>query len=602
MVSAACRRSPWPWARPSGPTDQRLVFACPPSVVILGMRRWVLAALVVFCLGAAPRPSLAAGDPADGTVFIRVIGTVRALRGDDPRMRREVLLGRSDVPIASGTGFIVSPDGWIVTNLHVVSGEKRVVVVDGEKIEVAVEVQRIEVVVRGGRGQPMQLTASVTASDAELDLAILYVSGQNLPYVPLGDSDAIVAGDAVRALGYPFGQQVEMALDLRAGADVTPEITVSPGSVSSLRRDDAGDIRYVQTTAPLNPGNSGGPIVDADGHVVAVAQLEITDGKSAGLGFGIPVNVVKRFLRRQALDNRLPAPMVEIGGDLELPAKGLRLRVPAGFADHSPIRLRLDTATTESALALRIDRLAAVKSLDQVENAFLREGVFDRFRTDGTPRRTARTVEGRRVIEGYVAGSDPTTGQPMAAVYAVIDAGREWILARYIGTAEAIAINRSVLHASLTGLEVGALLTAEIAKPVPAAFALVAVAGSPIPVPVPSGWLVEPGAPSPCGTLAPPAAAISAAPAGDFTVLFRAAWRPAATDAVAAARACVSARGAGGAASYAADATWWGLPYRAEGAFVAVPEGLWQLEAVAPASKMPLVLPAFIAWMGAFAP
>lgn len=579
------------------------MFGGPPTVVIFSMcRRVLVVALVVLCLGAAPRPSLAAGDPADGTVFIRVIGTVRALRGDDPRMRREVLLGRSVMPVASGTGFIISPDGWIVTNLHVISSEKRVVQIDGEKVEVAVEVQQVEVVIPGGRGQPIHLKASVTASDAELDLAILYISGQNLPYVPLGDSDAIVAGDPVRALGYPFGQLVETVLDLRAGPAAIPEITISPGAVSSLRRDDAGAIRYVQTTAPLNPGNSGGPIVDADGHVVAVAQLEITDGKSAGLGIGIPVNVLKRFLQRQALDGRLPALMVELGGELDAPAKGLRLRVPAGFADHSPIRLRLDTATGDPALALRVDRLAAMTSLDQLESAFLRDGVFDRFRTDGSPRRTVRTVEGRRVIEGYVAGTDPATGQPMATIYAVIDAGREWILARYIGTTEAIAINRSVLQASLTGLEVGALLTAEIVKPVPAAFAAVAVAGSPIPVPVPVGWIVEPGAPSPCSGLAPPAAAISATPGGDFTVLFRAAWRPATAGAVAAARACVSQPGAAGAASYAADATWWGVPYRAEGAFVAVPGGLWHLEAVGPASKMSLVLPAFMAWVGAFTP
>jgi S1-C subfamily serine protease len=172
----------------------------------------------------------------------------------------------------------------------------------------------------------LRFLASVTASDADLDLAILYVSGQNLPYVSLGDSDAIASGDPVRALGYPFGEQVEIGLGSRAGADVTPGITVSPGSVSSLRRDSAGDIRYVQTTAPLNPGNSGGPIVYPDGYVVAVAQLEITDGGSAGLGFGIPVNVLKQFLRRHALDSRLAAPMLDLAKYLDVPSKGLRLR------------------------------------------------------------------------------------------------------------------------------------------------------------------------------------------------------------------------------------------------------------------------------------
>jgi S1-C subfamily serine protease len=566
------------------------------------IRRRVVAVLLVSWLAAVPGLCLAGGDPADGTVFIRVVGTVRALRGDDPRMRREVLVGRSDVTVATGTGFVVSPDGWIVTNRHVVSGDRRVVLIDGEKVEIAVEVQRIEVVVPGNRGESLQFLASVTGSDAELDLAILYVSGQNLPYVSLGDSDAIASGDPVRALGYPFGGQLEIGRDSRAGADVTPGITVSPGSVSSLRRDNAGDIRYVQTTAPLNPGNSGGPIVDADGYVVAVAQLEITDGRSAGVGFGVPVNVVKRFLRRHALDNRLPATMVDLAGYIDVPSKGLRLRVPDGFADHSPFRLRLDTAAAESALALRIDRLVSPRSLDQVENAFLLEGVFDRFRAGGTPRRVARTVEGRRMIEGYVTGSDPTTGHPMSVVYAVIDADRELIVARYIGTAEIVALNRSVLQASLTGLEVRALMTAEIAKGLPTALAPTAVSGASTPVPVPAGWLVEPGAPSSCAGLPAPSLGFSAMPAGDFTVQFRAAWRPAAADAVAAARACAPERGALGAASYASAANWWGVPYRAEGAFVAGPGGVWHLEAIAPASKMAFVLPAFTAWVGAFTP
>ena len=256
------------------------------------------------------------------------------------------------------------------------------------------------------------------------------------------------------------------------------------------------------------------------------------------------MNVIKRFLRRHALDNRLPAPILDLAGYLEAPSKGLRLRVPDSFADHSPFRLRLDTTVAESTLALRIDRLSSASSLDQVENAFLVEGMFDRFRAGGAPRRASRTVEGRRVIEGYAVGSDPTTGQPMSAVYAVLDAGREWIVARYIGTAEVVALNRSVLQASLTGLEVRALMTAEIAKGFPTSLASTAVSGAGTPVPVPDGWLVEPGAPSSCGGLAAPSLGFAATPAGDFTVQFRAAWRPAVSDSVTAARACAVERGA----------------------------------------------------------
>jgi hypothetical protein len=102
--------------------------------------------------------------------------------------------------------------------------------------------------------------------------------------------------------------------------------------------------------------------------------------------------------------------------------------------------------------------------------------------------------------------------------------------------------------------------------------------------------------------LAAPSLGFAATPAGDFTVQFRAAWRPAAADSVAAARACAPERGALGAASYAAATNWWGVPYRAEGAFVAGPGGVWHLEAIAPASKMAFVLPAFTAWVGAFTP
>lgn len=557
----------------------------------------------VLCVAPGSRVGATGNDPVHGTVFIRVIGNVRVLRGDDDRFRREVLLGLSDIPVATGTGFIVSADGWIVTNHHVVSGENRVLTIRGQKVEVAVEVQRIEVVVPGRRGRAQQFTASVSAADAELDLAVLYVSGQDLPYVALGDSDAMSPGEPVRALGYPFGDQVEIGRTAATGPDVPPDVTVSPGAVSSIRRDDAGEVRYVQTTAPLNPGNSGGPIVDADGYVVAVAQLGLRDRSGRGVDFGIPVNVVKRFLRLHALDQRLPVPLVGLAGYLEAPAKAVRLRVPDGFADQSPFRLRVDTTMSDSVFTLRIDRFSSLRTLEQIESAFLTEGVLDRFRAAGTPRRTARAADGRRVIEGYVTGSDPTTGQELSTVYALLDLGRERIVARYIGTAEAIAVNRSVLQASLAGLEARPLLTAEVSRPLPSAWGHTTIEGSSTTVPIPEGWLVEPGAPSPCGSLGPPSLALATSPPGDFTVQFRAAWRPlTGGDVISIAKACAPQGGAAGPGSYASSLDWWNVAFKVEGVFVATTGGVWHLEALMPASKSSAIVPAFTAWARAFAP
>jgi hypothetical protein len=121
-------------------------------------------------------------------------------------------------------------------------------------------------------------------------------------------------------------------------------------------------------------------------------------------------------------------------------------------------------------------------------------------------------------------------------------------------------------------------------------------------VSIPEGWLAEPGAPSSCAGLPAPEGGFAAAPAGDFTVQFRVAWRAGAASPETAARACGTEPGALGAASYATAASWWGVPYRAEGAFVAARGGVWHLEAIAPASKMAFALPAFAAWVDAFRP
>ncbi|MGQ0734152.1 MAG: S1C family serine protease [Acidobacteriota bacterium] len=578
-------------------------MAFPPSF----RRRALLSAAYAAVVWLSPASAAVSrdADPKDGTVFIRLVGDVSVLRGDDPRLRRDVLLDLSDVPVATGSGFLVSPDGLIVTNAHVVAGERRVATIAGQRVEVAVDVQRIEVVVPGHDRDPTprRYQASVTASDDELDLAVLFIGGQDLPYVPLGDSDAIAPGESLQAIGYPFGEAIEIARP-SGGVDAPPpDVSVSPGAVSAFRRDAAGLVRYVQTTAKLNPGNSGGPIVDEEGFVVAVAELELRDRTGRGVGFGIPVNVVKQFLRRHGLDQRLPARLLELGAHLDNDAKGIRMPLPDGLADHSPRRLRVDSAGSDSALALRIDRLASGSSLEQIERAFLGGEALDRLRVDGSPKRRPRAGDKGRRIDGYAKATDPRSGQELRLVYAVVDLGKERVVARYLGTPEAVATNRSVLQASLAGLELRPLLTAEIAGTLRTNWTTFATGpGGSTLIPVPAGWVVEPGGPSPCAALGEAALALAASPAGDFTVQLRASWRPGASgDLMNAARSCAPSADPSVDAAYVSSADWWGTSYQVEGLFFPGPGGVWHLEGVAPRAKSAAAGAVFKAWVAAFA-
>jgi putative serine protease PepD len=172
---------------------------------------------------------------------------------------------------ATGSGFVVSKDGLIVTNDHVVDGASRVRVVVGTS------------------KQPQE--ATVVGADPSRDLALLKVDGHDLKTLPLGDSSSVGVGDSAYAIGNPFGL----------------DHTFTTGIVSALDRDlqapDGSKISgAIQTDAAINPGNSGGPLLDGDGKVVGVnSQIETGnsgggEGGNVGIGFAIPVNTVKSFI------------------------------------------------------------------------------------------------------------------------------------------------------------------------------------------------------------------------------------------------------------------------------------------------------------------
>lgn len=166
-----------------------------------------------------------------------------------------------------GSGFLISPDGYILTNDHVAGNAKE-----------------ITVTLTGGE----KYKAELVGSDPVTDIALLKIDGRGLPHVRLGNSDDVVIGEWVIAFGNPFGL-----------FDISDQPTVTVGVVSAVNMNLRGQEGHVyrgmiQTDAAINSGNSGGPLVNAVGEVIGVNAVIYTPNQgSIGLGFAIPINRVK---------------------------------------------------------------------------------------------------------------------------------------------------------------------------------------------------------------------------------------------------------------------------------------------------------------------
>ena len=162
-----------------------------------------------------------------------------------------------------GSGFIVNDRGLVITNNHVVS--------DAD-----------EIIVRLKDGR--EFDAELIGADQPSDVALLKIDGENLPVVPLGDSENLQVGQWVLAVGNPFGLSD----------------TVTAGIVSAKGRSSVGIVdmeNFIQTDASINPGNSGGPLVNLDGEVVGINTAILSrSGGSVGIGFAIPINMAKSIV------------------------------------------------------------------------------------------------------------------------------------------------------------------------------------------------------------------------------------------------------------------------------------------------------------------
>ena len=174
----------------------------------------------------------------------------------------------------SGSGVILDPEGFILTNAHVVQGARRVQVLLARSL-------------RGTAGgtsllkpRGRMVEAQIVGMDQETDLAVLRIPDRELPFLELGDSDELKQGQLVLAFGSPFGL----------------ENSVTLGVVSSVARQFRPEdpVVYIQTDAPINPGNSGGPLVDAHGKVMGINTFIVSQsGGSEGVGFAVPSNIAK---------------------------------------------------------------------------------------------------------------------------------------------------------------------------------------------------------------------------------------------------------------------------------------------------------------------
>ena len=199
---------------------------------------------------------------------------------------------------SSGSGFFVHPDGYILTNWHVVADQIEGYLWERER-EMSAKVIKLTAVIDSGSLNERELPAKIIARDRKRDLALLKVNYRPDAYIDLNVIDDVRLGERIWTAGFPFGDMLAMEKKTNLQDMPNPEVTLAAGMVTSLRRDTEGNLTMVQTDAALNPGSSGSPMVNADGHLVGVVFAGISGGQ--GLGFGISPNRIREFVKRQAI-------------------------------------------------------------------------------------------------------------------------------------------------------------------------------------------------------------------------------------------------------------------------------------------------------------
>ncbi len=245
-----------------------------------------------------------------GPAVVR-IDSSRTLMGRSPQAGDRVVEG-------TGSGFIIKPDGLVLTNAHVVDG-----------------VTSVTVTLKDGR----EFTGQVLGKDTLTDVAVVKIQATNLPTVAVGNSDQIKPGEWAIAIGNPLG------LD----NTVTSGIISATGRSSGVIGAPDKRVSFIQTDAAINPGNSGGPLLNQDGQVIGMNTAII--GGAQGIGFAIPINQAQRIANQLIATGRVEHPYIGVqmtnlttatktalnqDTDLDVPVKADQGVVVVGVARRSP--------------------------------------------------------------------------------------------------------------------------------------------------------------------------------------------------------------------------------------------------------------------------
>ena len=311
-----------PTPEPAAPTGGLRLPVVVAVSLVLGLVAGALAAAVTLAAGdrlesvAGFEPTLA---PASGG-RVPVSQTTRI--ADDVLPTVVSLVVRGADQVSSGSGFVIDPRGYIATNSHVVSPA------EGSG----------SVTVSFGNGQ--RVRGEIVGRSPTYDLAVVKVDVDDLLTATFGDSDLVKVGDPVVAIGSPLGL---------SGTVTTGIISAIDRPVSTSDGNQASYISAMQTDAAINPGNSGAPLVDRRGHVIAIATAIATLGAqgqsgSIGLGFAIPMNRAKTVLQQLIRDGEAQYPVVGVLLDLTYAGQGARIQsdsapgqaiTPGGPADRA---------------------------------------------------------------------------------------------------------------------------------------------------------------------------------------------------------------------------------------------------------------------------
>jgi len=241
---------------------------------------------------------------------VQVFSTAYALSDDDSE-NGGTNTGLVTKQRSSGSGVVLSADGYILTNNHVVKNARRVRVQLASPPDDPASGAATSNVKFHAHGKLLE--ATVVGVDREADLAVLKVQAdESLPVLKLADSDALRQGQVVLAFGNPLGLQN----------------SVSIGVISSVGRQIKPDdpMVYIQTDAPINPGNSGGPLLDADGDVVGINTFILSQsGGSEGIGFAIPSNIVRSVYEQIRKDGHVHR------GEIGVTAQSITPELAAGL-------------------------------------------------------------------------------------------------------------------------------------------------------------------------------------------------------------------------------------------------------------------------------